>query len=238
MTFRDKDLQTRYLEYLPLHEFVQGKSRLRNPRKRARLSEIGSNSHSRSETSVSLDGVRKILGVTENVGINKLKQSILYVPTTLSPVIRTNIPSNHVPGMSEERQVDFYSNLGSLVCRSASKSDFYNDQHPLLLTRACLSCRSRIKLQSDLEVWDDPLASILEECMTGLLQLPQAQKSRKTKVAAMSAVRRLLAHTANPSALCISTSLFGQWCMQALRSSTRQLRIAAGSVIVPQSTAL
>ena len=148
-------------------------------------------------------------------------------------LIRTDIHSNLVPGMSEERQVDFYTKVGLLACRSAGMSEL-DKSETTFLVRNCLSCNLGSSLRWGLALWDDDGGSILEDSMTTLLQLPQAQKSRRTKVAAMNAVRRLLAHTANLSALCISTSIFGQWCMQALRSSTRQLRIAAGYVFVPR----
>lgn len=63
-----------------------------------------------------------------------------------------------------------------------------------------------------------------------LIKLPKTQKARRPRVAAMLALRRLLSHTPNAEHLNLTTSPFGQWCLQALRSSTRELRLAAGFV--------
>lgn len=46
----------------------------------------------------------------------------------------------------------------------------------------------------------------------------------------MLALKRLLSHTVVEEHLDMTTSTFGQWCLQALRSSIRDLRIAAGLV--------
>ena len=44
----------------------------------------------------------------------------------------------------------------------------------------------------------------------------------------MVASKRLLTHTANTDYHDLAQSIYGQWCLQALRASARDLRIAAG----------
>ena len=58
--------------------------------------------------------------------------------------------------------------------------------------------------------------------------LPHLQKLAQTRVTAMRAVRRLLAHTDNLEHLNMRISVLGHWCLQAIHSSLRDLRIAAG----------
>ncbi len=66
--------------------------------------------------------------------------------------------------------------------------------------------------------------------IASLIKLPKTQKYRRPRVAAMLALKRLLSHTTNADHLDLATSPFGQWCLQALHSTIRELRIAAGSV--------
>lgn len=66
--------------------------------------------------------------------------------------------------------------------------------------------------------------------VVSLIKLSKIQKFRRPRVAAMLALKRLLSHTAKEEHLDLTTSAFGQWCLQALHSSIRELRIAAGSV--------
>ncbi|KAG5942731.1 hypothetical protein E4U59_000920 [Claviceps monticola] len=56
-------------------------------------------------------------------------------------------------------------------------------------------------------------------------------EARKTRVAAMVSLKRLIAHCEDPMFLNLETSGPGQWCLQALNSSIRELRIAAGRTL-------
>lgn len=147
--------------------------------------------------------------------------------------MRAEFGSNHVPELDEKQQLDFYLSIGSLVCRSAGSPNFYDGGNRSSFARVASNCCLSPTLQARPRSRDNQFAGIIEESMTALLQLPRAQKSRRSKVAAINAMRRIAAHTANLSALHISTSIFGQWCLQALRSSSRQMRIAAGLVFSP-----
>ncbi|CAM1502082.1 Fc.00g040660.m01.CDS01 [Cosmosporella sp. VM-42] len=55
--------------------------------------------------------------------------------------------------------------------------------------------------------------------------------SRRPRVAAMIALRRLVLHSNDPDTLNLETSVLGQWCLQSLNSSVRELRIAAGRTL-------
>ena len=66
--------------------------------------------------------------------------------------------------------------------------------------------------------------------MESLLKLEHMQGAIKPRIAAMLTLKRLLSHTGNLQHLNLKNSQFAQWCMQALRSSLRDLRIAAGWV--------
>lgn len=61
-----------------------------------------------------------------------------------------------------------------------------------------------------------------------LVEITQKTKSRRPRIAALLATRRLLTHSASVDRLDLSQSGLGQWCLKYLRSSLRDLRIAAG----------
>ncbi|KAK7740732.1 serine/threonine-protein kinase M1 [Cytospora paraplurivora] len=66
---------------------------------------------------------------------------------------------------------------------------------------------------------------------TKILGLPSFRESRRPRVVAMVALRRIVLHTKGPEMLDLEKSALGQWCLQALQSSLRELRIAAGRAI-------
>ncbi|KAG6016356.1 hypothetical protein E4U54_001662 [Claviceps lovelessii] len=64
-----------------------------------------------------------------------------------------------------------------------------------------------------------------------LIRLSSFTESRQTRVAAMLSLRRLVVHCEDPTFLNLENSGPGQWCLQALNSSLRELRIAAGRTL-------
>jgi serine/threonine-protein kinase ATR len=61
-----------------------------------------------------------------------------------------------------------------------------------------------------------------------LLNSSAFQDSRRCRVIAMFALRRFAVHFHNVELIDLEVSSLGQWCLKSLRSSTRELRIAAG----------
>ncbi|KAK5991079.1 Protein kinase rad3-like protein, partial [Cladobotryum mycophilum] len=64
-----------------------------------------------------------------------------------------------------------------------------------------------------------------------LVRLTSFLESRRPRVAAMIALRRLILHCEDTAFLNLETSGPGQWCLQSLNSSIRELRIAAGRTL-------
>lgn len=75
---------------------------------------------------------------------------------------------------------------------------------------------------------DDSEPDALSVLLISLLKLSQKLKLRRPRIAAMIALRRLLLHSKSLNLLELANSSFGPWCLQALQSSMRDLRIAAG----------
>ncbi|KAL8891174.1 MAG: hypothetical protein Q9215_001770 [Flavoplaca cf. flavocitrina] len=62
-------------------------------------------------------------------------------------------------------------------------------------------------------------------------KLPQLHRLGKPRVAAMLAIERAVRHCEEQAHLDLTASVLGQCCLQALRSSSRDLRIAAGHTL-------
>ena len=96
------------------------------------------------------------------------------------------------------------------------------------LTNVCTFCDGRLGFRPDPALLDDSASGHLFTTFSALLQLLQTPRRKQPRVAAMVALKRLLTHTANTDYHDLAQSIYGQWCLQALRASARDLRIAAG----------
>lgn len=130
--------------------------------------------------------------------------------------------------LPEEQQCSLYTCIGKLACASASRVSSTDGRFSLQFKCYICDAESRDSSRSTSSVGPE-----LEEgfsVLARLINLPRIQKHRRPRVAAMLALKRLLSHTLNMDYLDLATSPFGQWCLQALHSSIRELRVAAGSV--------
>ncbi|KAJ4405694.1 serine/threonine-protein kinase M1 [Neurospora sp. IMI 360204] len=64
-----------------------------------------------------------------------------------------------------------------------------------------------------------------------LIKSPSFRESRRPRVYAMVRLQRMLRHTVLPEFRDLGQSVLGQWCVQSLRSSIRELRIGAGRAL-------
>lgn len=65
---------------------------------------------------------------------------------------------------------------------------------------------------------------------TRLVELPTFQQATRARVVGMMALRRFALHSIEPEFLNIQTSPLASWSVRSLKSSIRELRIAAGYV--------
>lgn len=70
--------------------------------------------------------------------------------------------------------------------------------------------------------------SLVNRILTKLVASASFRESQRPRVVAMIALRRVILHSEDPETLDLEKSILGQWCLQALQSSVRELRIAAG----------
>lgn len=131
--------------------------------------------------------------------------------------------------MSEEDQTLVFSLIGLLSCASAQTlPDSVGSNAEQLLSLGCSICDTKIGRIKSANLSEDIDLLKLFATLERLLKLTPKPKGKFPRVAAMISLRRLLCHTASLGHFNLSKSTLGQWCLQAMRSSSRDLRVAAG----------
>lgn len=92
----------------------------------------------------------------------------------------------------------------------------------------CTVCDVGMCSRRSINMYELSDAAGLFNAIANLYQLAQKAKLGRPRVAAITAMKRLLSHFGNLIHLDVSHSLIGRWCLQSLKSSIRDLRIAAG----------
>jgi serine/threonine-protein kinase ATR len=126
--------------------------------------------------------------------------------------------------LDEDEQSSIFEVLAEIACEGSKPSD------GTILTseQSCPACDQGY----DNEITNPALDPISDELITlFVVLLPLIQASPKARFAAMLALRRLLAHAASAEHRDLSRSVVGEWCLQSLRSSSRQLRITAAATL-------
>lgn len=92
----------------------------------------------------------------------------------------------------------------------------------------CSSCDGRLRVDADPPLLHDSVSKHIFAIFSELFQLLQMPKRKGPRLAAMIALKHLLLHAPSGEHHDLTKSIYGQWCLQALRASARELRIAAG----------
>ena len=133
--------------------------------------------------------------------------------------------------MTEEDQCSAFASIGLSACAGArTLLNPSNTRSPRYRRLRCSVCDSLQQGKGASSLWEGDQPEDLFKFFAKLLKTPQLQRSTRPRIAAMAALRRLIFHTASISHLNLSKSTFGQWCIQSLHSSIRDLRFAAGLV--------
>ncbi|KAK4102952.1 phosphatidyl inositol 3-kinase-like protein [Parathielavia hyrcaniae] len=82
------------------------------------------------------------------------------------------------------------------------------------------------------ELQNEPAKSVGIAILSHVIKLPSFLKSRRPRVFAMIALRRIARHSTGGEIWDLEKSGPGQWCLQSLQSSIRELRIAAGRTLI------
>ena len=131
--------------------------------------------------------------------------------------------------LSEVEQCQLFTLLGELACARANNTPCSSSTQGQASARiACSICDSQLPHRSRnvniLNAENNGLVKVLAD----LAKLPSVHRSGKPRICAMLASRRVLQHCSEKADLDLAASSLGQISLQALRSSSRDIRIAAG----------
>ena len=137
---------------------------------------------------------------------------------------------NSYASMSDSKQTIFFNKVGSLACAiTNNKSNRVGLQQKEPILESCTYCDMKSDGESttaDEDINRD-LRAIVSLFETAI-DLPKFQRSRQPRVAAVTALARVLCHFRDEITFDLANSKLGQWSLQALQSSIRELRVSAG----------
>ncbi|KUI73457.1 Protein kinase rad3 [Cytospora mali] len=153
---------------------------------------------------------------------------LLDVPQTRRLTDLEDIILNQFSSADDIARCSIIELLSRLPCASDNTLVFESVGQTSL---QCSFCSRQVKKGLRPVCRDSMTSSLAGAIFTKLLGLPAFRESRRPRVVAMIALRRIVLHTKDPGTLDLEKSALGQWCLQALQSSLRELRIAAGRAI-------
>ena len=182
------------------------------PSKRLRLSAEGVNGPRNMQQETSCQYVTRFLSgraYKDLVGINK----------TAIPYFRK---------LKETKQVEYLMSLGSFACLFARSESLQgsNGGVGILCCDICKYENSSIRDESD------QVVALVDELLKTLLALrPTIPTSGHARVTALLTLRQILLHGPVSIAIELSKSTCGEWVLQSLRSSNKDVRLAAIQVM-------
>ncbi|KAK0729999.1 phosphatidyl inositol 3-kinase-like protein [Lasiosphaeris hirsuta] len=133
--------------------------------------------------------------------------------------------------LDEDRQFRTVDLLTRIPCAADATLKLTQEEPDMPIQFQCSFC-SGINSQTPSADCTEPVAKEYAFDIFGeLIQHPGFREARRPRIFAMVALRRLAKHTEVPDFLDLEKSGSGQWCLQSLQSSARELRIAAGRAL-------
>ncbi|XXH03128.1 hypothetical protein Hte_009521 [Hypoxylon texense] len=209
INFQDADLRRQ------LHQLNIESSHSVDSERQSKRRKVSAGSPSVSKVTTQLSHV---LGVETEAGPNDLN------------VLETRIIELVNSGVSVESKLCRAIDLVGYLCCAADDTliikDSISDKSPLVNCHLCQAVQPSqvIPAHPDLTV-----KQTVQQTFTVLVQHTKFLESRKPRVTAMAALRRIAKHCTDSEFLDVEVSVTAQWCLKSLQSSVRELRIAAGN---------
>ncbi|PWY66408.1 hypothetical protein BO70DRAFT_390661 [Aspergillus heteromorphus CBS 117.55] len=131
-------------------------------------------------------------------------------------------------GLEEQSKLEFLGVLDSIPCAIAGSLTGPMDvsSKDVFLCRLCHYEDDGLNIEADWRCTDtNELYQIL------VYIIPKLTRNATLRVAAIVALRKVLMHASSSSYMQLRSSVFGEFCLQSLRSSVRELRIITGHSI-------
>lgn len=128
-------------------------------------------------------------------------------------------------GLSDDGKCEFLCSLGRISCAMAGTLSKRSSggSKDMLLCHVCDSEGSSAGTDFNGQV--NGLGSLWK---TFALILPELTRVSSVRITAMASLRRTLMHAPSSGQMQLASSDFGEFCLQSLRSSIRELRIVTG----------
>ncbi|BCR99011.1 protein kinase MEC1 [Aspergillus luchuensis] len=173
-----------------------------------------------------LDAYREGRNVTERLIANSLELLGCDRSGTLGD-LSCAVLTSYI-GLSEQDKLRFLRVLCNIPCAlSGNLVDMLNvDTEDNFNCRICDSKCRDIEPESNSSILkSDELCQILNHIISNL------SRTANLRIAATVALRRTLMHTSDPAHMQLASSAFGEFCLNSLRSSVRELRLTTGHSI-------
>ncbi len=125
--------------------------------------------------------------------------------------------------------------LSYIPCANAGTLTLTYDQDGSICDSQCSICDSGVPNVSPEAMFDDSVAVEALATFKQLMDLPEFEESKSSRVLGMFALRSFAMHFKITTFLNLEESPLAQWCLRSLRSSVRELRIAAGYGLFPSA---
>jgi serine/threonine-protein kinase ATR len=133
--------------------------------------------------------------------------------------------------MSAKDQCDAMNLLAYLPCAADNTLNFVQDKTTSSIHLQCSFCSQNDVGSSRPSCLDESVKKVAVECFTKLVRLPSFLESQRPRVVALVSLRRMIKHFPDRDLWDLERSGLGQWSLQSLQSSIRELRIAAGRAV-------
>lgn len=180
--------------------------------------------------------LKSLLGLEPTTNLADVKPALEYVNVFLlldiGITIVTNNGRNKFQQLPETQLCRIISLLGYVCCAADDTVLIHGKKDGGRMRFDCRHCQP-FQTSSQVPLCHDQTAKrAIYEIFTSLVEFPGFLELRKPRVTAMAAIRRVARHCTDPEFLDLELSVAAQWCLKSLQSSIRELRIAAGLVIV------
>ena len=183
------------------------------PRKRVRLSSPDCRQAEAPSCSLLVDHLCTLLG---NWRLNDLESLPEAAPGFFSD-------------MTGAQRIELLEVLALIPCVGVRQPEGINTTRSDCVT-SCPHCRA-LSVETvgskRFSLWDEADRNHFYEILSSLIHTRAVQSSKQLRCLSMFAIQRFACHASSSDHLDIGVSAIGQYCMQGLRSSVREIRIAA-----------
>ncbi|KAI1864693.1 hypothetical protein JX265_008417 [Neoarthrinium moseri] len=141
------------------------------------------------------------------------------------------IAKNSFGQLKEADQCTVIDLVGHACCAADGTMTVIEAETGVVAKFRCSHCLGQDMVDVAPTCAEPTLKSVVYRVFKALVDIPSFSESRRPRVLAMATLRRLVRHSNDGEFLHLESSSTGLWCFKSLRSSIRELRIAASRTL-------